>query len=92
MSTKTTIAHGPKFHVYQEMCEHEAVYVQVEAFTSLKLDNSQVTLALSPKLLDAIAQGWLENRSLFEKDRLELKDEDFTTWLAELDKIKQADK
>lgn len=86
MSTKITIALGSNFHVYQEMYECDTVYVRVEAVTRLKLENSQVTLALSPKLLDAIAQNWLENRSLFEEEQLDLKDNDFNAWFVELDK------
>lgn len=69
MSTKSTIAHGGDFHVYQEMFEGENVYVQIDKHGGfVQIMGDRVTVSLPPSLLDQIARGWLENREKFDTD------------------------
>lgn len=69
MSTKATIAHGDEFHVYQEMFEGDAVYIQIDKHGGyLKVYGQTLTISLPPSLLDKIARGWLENREKFDTE------------------------
>ena len=69
MSTKSTIAHGDGFHVYQEMFEGENVYVQIDKHGGfVQIMGDRVTVSLPPSLLDKIARCWLDNRGKFDTE------------------------
>lgn len=69
MSTKMTITHGGSYHVYQEMCVTDKVYVRVDKDSSeVRIDDHTQTLIISPELMDEIAKGWLENRGKFDEE------------------------
>ena len=67
MSTKSTIAHGDEFHIYQEMFEGDNVYLQIDKHSGfVEIKGERVTLSISPCLLDKIAKIWLENREMYD--------------------------
>ena len=69
MSTKSTIAHGDEFHIYQEMFEGENAYLQIDKHGGfVQIIGDRVTVSLPPSLLDQIARGWLENREKFDTE------------------------
>lgn len=69
MSTKSTIAHGDEFHIYQEMFEGENAYLQIDKHGGfVQIVGDRVTVSLPPSLLDQIARGWLENREKFDTE------------------------
>jgi hypothetical protein len=69
MSTKATIAHGDEFHVYQEMFEGDAVYLQIDKHGGfVQIMGDRITVSLPPSLLDKIAKGWLDNRGKFDTE------------------------
>ena len=71
MSTKSTIAHGDDFHVYQEMFEGDNVYLQIDKNGRfVQIVGDRVVISLPPELLTKIAKGWLENQEKFDPDLL----------------------
>ena len=69
MSTKSTIAHGADFHIYQEICESDNVYLQIDKHGGfVQMIGDRVTVSLPPSLLDQIARCWLENRGKFDSE------------------------
>ena len=71
MSTKATIAHGDKFHIYQEMFEGDNVYLEIDKHGGfVQIVGDRVVISLPPELLTKIAKGWLENQDKFDPDLL----------------------
>ncbi len=69
MSTKSTIAHGDEFHIYQEMFVGDKVYLQIDQHGGfVQIMGDRVTVSLPPSLLDQIARCWLENREKFDTE------------------------
>lgn len=46
MSTKATIAYGDKFHLYHEMDDNVNIYLQLDVYGYLKVENRAVTVAI----------------------------------------------
>lgn len=65
MSTKSTIAHGEGFHLYQEMFETSAIYLQVDQ-GELEVSRGKITISIPPELMTQIAVGWLVNKERFD--------------------------
>ena len=47
MSTKGTVAYGNKFHLYHEMDDNTNIYLQLDAYSSFKIEDGILTVAIS---------------------------------------------
>ena len=46
MSTKGTVAYGNKFHLYHEMDDDTNIYLQLDAYSSFKVEDGILTVAI----------------------------------------------
>lgn len=46
MSTKGTVAYGNKFHLYHEMDDDTNIYLQLDVYSSFKVEDGILTVAI----------------------------------------------
>lgn len=56
MSTKSTISHGPNFHLYNEAFEQDCVYLQLDK-TDFEVTRDSVTIAIPVVVWEVIRQS-----------------------------------
>lgn len=69
MSTKLTICYGEDFHIYQEMCISDRVYVKLDNFKGdFSVENGKIMFSLSPELMNEICEAWQKNKDKLDSD------------------------
>ncbi len=94
MSTKCTIGHSPKFHLYEECFENSNVYLRLDDGFSLQFRNDSstrsATVAIDIKLWRSIVAAWLESPWAKDETRDYAEVNLDLSWLEEMAK-KQSD-
>jgi hypothetical protein len=73
LSTKSTLAHGDDFHIYQEIGDSQNVYVQLKTERGLiSLSHDHLTFALPPEFLTLLSEAWLRTKDKFDSRPLEV--------------------
>lgn len=82
MSTKSTLAHGEGFHIYQEIGDTQNVFLQVHVERGdVSLSNNHLTFSLTPDLLTKISEGWVASKHRFDKEPFEVDSHSLLSFL-----------
>jgi len=66
MSTKSTISHSDKYHLYEEAFDADLIYLQLDDPTYLQVDmweasHGKVTVAVPAETWKHIVEGWIKD-------------------------------
>ena len=80
MSTKITLSYGKEFHLYQEVCDTQNVYLSIDN-CDFEASKNKVSIQIPIQIWEKIIEEWPKSKARFQQENNDDWGHDTLEWL-----------